>query len=171
MRLNSRPLLATLLASLRCPEPRRSSAAVVAIDKLDKETPDAVAAELTAKGVPGDAARALLDLHAAVQACGRAPASPRSHAGPALPRQPLLDELRDVLAITPPLPSGRLRFDPFLARGMDYYTGPIFEIGAAGRARSASRAAGASTSWSSDSAGVQRPRLRLLHRLRARSTS
>ena len=40
--------------------------------------------------------------------------------------------MRAVLALTPPLPSGRLVFDPFLARGMDYYTGPIFEIAAAG---------------------------------------
>ena len=47
-------------------------------------------------------------------------------------RQRPLDQLRTVLAITPPLPAGRLVFDPFLARGMDYYTGPVFEVAAAG---------------------------------------
>src|SRR4029453_9763855 len=40
--------------------------------------------------------------------------------------------MREIVELTPPLPSGRLAFDPFLARGMDYYTGPIFEIAAEG---------------------------------------
>jgi histidyl-tRNA synthetase len=40
--------------------------------------------------------------------------------------------MREIVELTPPLPSGRLVFDPFLARGMDYYTGPIFEVAAEG---------------------------------------
>ena len=131
VRLNSRPLLATLLASCGVPEPQ-IGAAVVAIDKLDKETPDAVAAELTSKDVPGDAARTLLDLHAAVQAMSDDARLTEVARRAGAAAEPLLDGLREILAITPPLPSGTLRFDPFLARGLDYYTGPIFEIGAAG---------------------------------------
>jgi histidyl-tRNA synthetase len=131
VRLNSRPLLATLLESCGVPE-AHIGAAVIAIDKLDKERPEAVAAEMASKDVPADAARTLLDLHAAVQAM---PDDTRldeiaRRVGDA--GAPLLAALREILAITPPLPSGALRFDPFLARGLDYYTGPIFEIGAAG---------------------------------------
>jgi histidyl-tRNA synthetase len=44
----------------------------------------------------------------------------------------LFAPLREILRSTPPLPGGRLVFDPFLARGMDYYTGPIFEVAAEG---------------------------------------
>jgi histidyl-tRNA synthetase len=34
--------------------------------------------------------------------------------------------------VTPVLRAGTIDFDPFLARGLDYYTGPVFEITAAG---------------------------------------
>ncbi len=129
VRLNSRPLLAALVRSCGVADDH-IGAAVIGIDKLDKETPDAVAAELAAKGVPAAAATALLDLHAATRAMSEtarldAVAGRVGNAAAAL-----LAQVRDVLALTPPLPAGRLVFDPFLARGMDYYTGPIFEIGA-----------------------------------------
>ena len=45
---------------------------------------------------------------------------------------PHLGQILEIQKLTPPLPGGTLRFDPFLARGMDYYTGPIFEIAAEG---------------------------------------
>ena len=41
---------------------------------------------------------------------------------------PLIEQLRNVLNMTPALPAGNLCFDPFLARGIDYYTGPVFEV-------------------------------------------
>src|SRR5215475_7250404 len=131
VRLNSRPLLALLVQSSGVPE-EHVGAAFIAIDKLDKETPDAVRAELVGKGVPAAAVSALLDFHAR----SRTAASEEllreveDHAGSA--GAGLVTQLREVLGLTPPLPSGRLVFDPFLARGMDYYTGPIFEIAAAG---------------------------------------
>jgi histidyl-tRNA synthetase len=131
VRLNSRPLLALLLESCGVPE-AHIGAAVIAIDKLDKETPDAVSAEMASKDVPAGAAGALLDLHAVVQAMSDdarlAEVARRTGAA----GEPLLGALREIVALTPPLPAGALRFDPFLARGLDYYTGPIFEIGAAG---------------------------------------
>jgi histidyl-tRNA synthetase len=131
VRLNARPLLALLVRSAGVPD-EHLGAAVIGIDKLDKESPDAVRAELAGKGVPEAAAAALLDFHA------RSRSGPddalldevASRVGPA--GGGLVAQLRDVLSLTPSLPSGRLVFDPFLARGMDYYTGPIFEIAAAG---------------------------------------
>jgi histidyl-tRNA synthetase len=37
-----------------------------------------------------------------------------------------MDEL--VSLVTPLLSKGEIEFSPFLVRGLDYYTGPIFEI-------------------------------------------
>jgi histidyl-tRNA synthetase len=136
VRLNSRPLLLRLVASFGVPT-ELLGAAVVGIDKLDKEPVASVQAELEGKGVAPEAASALLALWQQVRELS---SSERldlvakrvlgAEAGPAA--EVLVQQLREVLALTPPLPAGQLVFDPFLARGMDYYTGPIFEIAAAG---------------------------------------
>jgi histidyl-tRNA synthetase len=135
VRLNSRPLLLRLVESFGVPA-ELVGAAVVGIDKLDKETPETVHAELCAKGITAAAATGLLDLYAAAkglssEACLETIAARMASAGTDAATG-LLGQLREVLALTPPLPSGRLAFDPFLARGMDYYTGPIFEVATAG---------------------------------------
>jgi len=131
VRLNSRPLLHLLVRSAGVDE-TLVGAAVIGIDKLDKETPERVRAELVEKGVADAAAAALLDVWSAsrdseaerllADVSARTGAAGASHVA----------QLREILALTPTLPSGRLVFDPFLARGMDYYTGPIFEVAADG---------------------------------------
>jgi histidyl-tRNA synthetase len=131
VRLNSRPLLHLLVRSAGVGA-EHLDAAVIAIDKLDKETPAAVCEELVQKSVDAAAAKQLLDLHAKVGAldgdAALAEIATRVDAAGA----PHVAQLREIVALTPPLPSGRLVFDPFLARGMDYYTGPIFEVWADG---------------------------------------
>jgi histidyl-tRNA synthetase len=125
IRLNSRPLLRQLVRSAGVDE-AFVDAAVIGIDKLDKETPEAVRDELVGKGAPAHAVGALLALHAEVRTLDDV----ATRVGPTGAGH--VAQLREVLALTPPLPSGRLEFDPFLARGMDYYTGPIFEVTADG---------------------------------------
>ena len=61
VRLNSRPLLLRLVASFGVPA-ELLGAAVVGIDKLDKEPPAVVQAELTGKGISDAAAAGLLAL-------------------------------------------------------------------------------------------------------------
>ena len=131
VRLNSRPLLARLALKTGAPEPAVGGV-FISLDKLDKAAPQEVEAEMAARGAPQAAARALLELHAAT-----APLD--SHARLALVEErvgpdgaPLVARVREIMNLTPPLPGGRLVFEPFLARGMDYYTGPIFEINAEG---------------------------------------
>src|SRR5262245_53744302 len=63
VRLNSRPLLVHLVRSPGGAE-EQLGAAIIAIDKLDKETPDTVAAELTTREVPAPVVTALLEFHA-----------------------------------------------------------------------------------------------------------
>jgi histidyl-tRNA synthetase len=108
--------------------------ALVALDKLDKIGVDGVKAELAAKGIGEPAGAKLLEVLAAARApgflAGRAADPPRPGAAAA-------KELLDLLAIAAEGPAGaHLAFDPTLARGLSYYTGPIFEITVEGLAGS-----------------------------------
>lgn len=93
------------------------------IDKLDKQSREEVSAELVAKGLPAELVTTLFEKLDA--------ATPNSE----------LSAIVDV-ATKLGLPNENLRFNPFLARGLDYYTGLIFEakladsgssVGAGGR--------------------------------------
>jgi len=79
------------------------------IDKLDKSRRDAIVAELVAKG---------LDEATARQALSRIEEATPS------------DELQAILSAVHALgvPEGAVEFSPMLARGLDYYTGAIFEV-------------------------------------------
>jgi histidyl-tRNA synthetase len=131
VRLNSRPVLARLVRSAGVAE-AQVGAAVIAIDKLDKEPREAVSAELVAKGVPAAVATELLGLYELSRTQSSADVFAEVGRRVGRDAEPLLDDLREIVALTPSLPAARLVFDPFLARGMDYYTGPIFEIAGAG---------------------------------------
>jgi len=109
------------------------------LDKLDKVAPEEVKKEMLERGVPEAATSGLLEAYRV----GRSNVSDelrleytRKAAAGELEGTAEVDALfaplREILRLTPPLPSGRLVFDPFLARGMDYYTGPIFEVAAEG---------------------------------------
>jgi len=82
---------------------------VQSIDKLDKMPREKVIDELTRKGLAADGAARALD------AVERTPPSPA---------------LREVLDASRELgvPDETLEYAPTLARGLDYYTGPIFEV-------------------------------------------
>lgn len=131
VRLNSRPLLHLLARSAGVDE-TQAGAAIVAIDKLDKETPASVREELVRKGISTEAATTLLDLYAHLGSVDTARAFDEVSRRIGEAAAPHVTGLQQILELTPPLPSGRLVFDPFLARGMDYYTGPIFEIASDG---------------------------------------
>lgn len=131
VRLNSRPLLNLLVRSFGIGD-EHVAAAFVGIDKLDKVPPEEVKKELVEKGVPESAASALLAFAAFAKTAASSALfdDVSKRAGEAGARH--IAQLKEVIALTPELPSGKLVFDPFLARGMDYYTGPIFEIAAEG---------------------------------------
>jgi histidyl-tRNA synthetase len=131
VRVNSRPLLHLVIRGAGV-DPAGVAAAVIGIDKLDKESPDAVRDELVRKGVAADASARLLALHAETRGTTGEALFDAVAVVAGAAAAPHLVQLREILALTPPLPSGRLAFDPFLARGMDYYTGPIFEVAADG---------------------------------------
>ena len=129
VRLNSRAVLAATMESYGVPSGMRAGA-LTSLDKLDKIGVDGVAEELRERGVPHDAADALRrdvgggEFAAALRR--RLADSPGGAAG--------LAEVDAVLERAAPRLSGgaRIVFDPALARGLDYYTGPIFEFAAEG---------------------------------------
>lgn len=122
--VNSRRALHALVEAYGI-APELESSALVALDKLDKVGPAGVAEELRTRGVAADAVdRVEADLETDD---ARAPArdllgsTERGTAG--------LAEVDELLGLVDGrLQAGRVRFAPYLARGLDYYTGPIFEI-------------------------------------------
>ncbi|PID39858.1 MAG: histidine--tRNA ligase [Proteobacteria bacterium] len=129
LHLNHRGLLRGLIQSAGVPLELESTA-LVAVDKLDKIGAEGVTKELAERGVEAEAGTKLLALLArgedesddAVDA--RLAEQLESDEGQAALRA--LSELRGLLSNTPA--GQHLRLSPELARGLSYYTGPIFEI-------------------------------------------
>jgi histidyl-tRNA synthetase len=129
IRLNHRMILRGLMEVAGVPHDLEG-AALVAIDKLDKIGLEGVRKELDARGIPAAAAESLLESMAA---------APSENAETLAWLDSLLassevgsrgvTELKQVVTLSADGPAAdHLRIDPYLARGLSYYTGPIFEI-------------------------------------------
>jgi len=130
IRINDRRILTGMLTSLGFAAADHD-AVVITIDKLDKIGHDGVVAELRDRGFGAVAIEALHDFvarpvlgeplpfgHAAI-----------THALPVGVDAGLVAELAALGdAVLAAGPGVALEFDPFLVRGMGYYTGTIFEI-------------------------------------------
>lgn len=123
IQLNHRELLRALVSDAGIGAELESSA-LIAIDKLDKVGREGVLAELAERGF-GDRGVALLDGLERARAPGFLAARAR-HDGPGSEGARQLLELLELSSCTPAGP--HLCFAPELARGLSYYTGPIFEI-------------------------------------------
>jgi histidyl-tRNA synthetase len=104
--------------------------ALVAIDKLDKIGPAGVQDELTARGIAPAAAQRLLELTTVAQDKDNLQTLHALREMIPLPQaQQALADLETLCTLTSAAPAGgRLRIAPALARGLSYYTGPIFEV-------------------------------------------
>ena len=124
VRLNSRKILYTLLSEYGTP-PGMEPSAIAAIDKLLKVGVDGVVAELRERGLPTEFIGAFLEDQAASDiVVAVEDRLARSPAG-----EPALAEVRAVeQLVRSQLRGGQVVFDPFIARGLDYYTGPVFEV-------------------------------------------
>jgi histidyl-tRNA synthetase len=130
--LNSRRVLSGLLDVFRVPGDL-GPGVLITLDKLDKLAPDAVVAELAGRGLAEGTAAELVTVMTAPDAVERIRAAlKQSEEGAAG-----LDEVDAVLSlVAPQVPDGRIAFTPRLVRGLSYYTGPIWEVAAAGVAGS-----------------------------------
>lgn len=124
IRLNHRGLLRALI-EVSGIDPDLETAAIVALDKLDKIGPEAVQEELQAKGVAEASGRKLMDIVLGEPSLTDMARHFEGHeAGLAAVAE--LEQVLDFSEGTAAQP--RLVFDPTLARGLGYYTGCIFEI-------------------------------------------
>ncbi len=126
--VNHRKLLESLTAACGV-TPDRFLDACLAVDKLDKIGWDGVAEELERKGF---SSQTIADMQRVLQPASTPSAVLEGLAG--LEREitelrPLLDEMRRLFGDLEAMgvPEERLIFNLHLARGLDYYTGAIFE--------------------------------------------
>lgn len=129
IRINHRMILRGLMEVAGVPH-HLEGAALVAIDKLDKIGMEGVRRELDGRGIPAAAAETLLSsMSAAPAGNGTVLAWLTDLLVGSAPGSRGVAELKQVVALSMVGPAGaHLRVDPFLARGLSYYTGPIFEI-------------------------------------------
>ncbi len=121
VQLNSRQALRGLVEAYGVP-PELETDALVALDKLDKVGVDGVAGELTDRGLPAAAVTALADDLGSGELEGRV----RDRLGGTERGTAGLAEVDEVLGLVGrELPVG---YAPVLARGLSYYTGPVFEV-------------------------------------------
>jgi len=124
VRLNSRKVLRGVIEAYGI-DPAKETGVLTALDKVDKVGWDGVVEELVRdRGLGSVAAEALADAlkpGAEDEFRGRLRSSEVGGAG--------LDEVDRLIDLVGPLlADGRIVFSPSLARGLSYYTGPIFEI-------------------------------------------
>ncbi|GAA3934382.1 histidine--tRNA ligase [Actinomadura viridis] len=127
--VNSRQALSGLLEVYGVPS-ELGGGVLITLDKLDKLSPEKVAAELVeARSLAPDIAESLVGDLTAPDAVERMRTALKdSEAGRAG-----LEEIGRLLELaSPKVGEGRIAFTPSLVRGLDYYTGVIFEVVAEG---------------------------------------
>ena len=128
LQVNSRHVLAGLLEVFSVP-PELGAGVLTSLDKLDKDSPADVTAEMTGRGLSADTAAELVATISAPDAADRI----RTALKPSDIGMAGLEQVdRLVALVAAEVPPGRVAFEPRMVRGLSYYTGPIWEIAAAG---------------------------------------
>jgi histidyl-tRNA synthetase len=132
MQLNSRRVLAAMMTAFSIPT-ELGPGVLISLDKLDKEPPGHVVAELIDRGLAEGQASEVVQVLTADDAAERLRvALTKTDEGVAG-----LDEVDTVLSLLArQIPDGRIAFTPRMVRGLSYYTGPIWEVVATGVAGS-----------------------------------
>jgi len=124
IRINHRELLRAMIELCNI-DIQFESAAIIAVDKLDKVGAEGVLAELSAKGIEDKAREKLVQLVTGNLSLEQLEDSFRSSER----GLEAINDLRKVFALASHTPAAsQLHFDLSLARGLGYYTGSIFEI-------------------------------------------
>ncbi|HJX45767.1 MAG TPA: histidine--tRNA ligase [Patescibacteria group bacterium] len=105
IRLNSRKVLFNIIEKSGIKQ-EKSQTILQSIDKLDKKTQDEVEKELQDKGLNKETIKKLFGN---------------------LKTAEMDDNLKEIISIANKMGAKNIEFDPILVRGLDYYTGSIFE--------------------------------------------
>jgi histidyl-tRNA synthetase len=132
IQLNSRRVLTGLLEAFGI-RPDIGAGVLTSLDKFDKLRADEVLAELSARGLAPEQAGELVTTLTAPDSVDRVRiVLTKTEEGAAG-----LAEVDTVLSLLAgQVPAGRIVFTPRMVRGLSYYTGPIWELAAAGVAGS-----------------------------------
>ncbi len=127
--VNHRQLLRGLIRTAGI-DPSLEGTSLVAVDKLDKIGRDGVLAELGQRGIAEASARRLLELIVPKEGASNEQVLADLRAAIDDPAgRAALDELAQLVELMQVTPAGaHVRIAPDLARGLSYYTGPIFEM-------------------------------------------
>ena len=127
--LNHRVLLRSMIEAAAI-DPNLEGSAIIAIDKLDKIGVDGVQEELIQRGIVQESAQRLLGMTMSTTQADNGSILESLRGQLSQPRaQQALDDLETLLSLTSDAPAGsKIRLAPALARGLSYYTGPIFEV-------------------------------------------
>jgi histidyl-tRNA synthetase len=127
IRLNDRRVLAGVLTRLGLAD--QSAVVLRSLDKLGKATPQAVAAELATHGVGAAAVESLLEMAGLAGPVDDVLARLAGLVGQVEAGLQGVQALRDIVAgaAAAGVADGRIVVDPSIARGLDYYTGTIYE--------------------------------------------
>jgi histidyl-tRNA synthetase len=125
VRINDRRILTSMLRVFGF-APESFDSALITIDKLDKIGPSGVVAELAEKGLPTEKLEAYFSRVTTMEHLTFGERAILKE----LPADVDIAPIKDLASIGFGLGelAKRLTFDPFLVRGMGYYTGTIFEV-------------------------------------------
>lgn len=125
VRINDRRLLTSMLKALGY-DPDQHASVLITLDKLDKIGEDGVIAELAEKGFETAELTEFFRRPKTLEFLPFGEADIRRN----LPNGVDPEAIADLVAIGTALGAAaeNLRFDPYLVRGMGYYTGTIFEV-------------------------------------------
>jgi len=129
VKVNNRKVLSGIAAISGQPE--KVVDMVTAIDKLDKIGREKVEEEMRNKGITDEAIARIAPLFALSGSWNAQRPQLEQWLGTSETAQVGLKDLQTIFAAVGDLKGARLEFDPTLARGLDYYTGAIFEVKAA----------------------------------------
>ena len=127
--INDRRILSAMVECATIPEERRGHA-LVTLDKLDKLGIDGVKELFLKEGYAAESVQQLLDFATLISQTvpgKRLDAVRASKFGALLPPQ-ICSDLQVIVDTVNSNRPGSIEFNPFLVRGMGYYTGPVFEV-------------------------------------------
>jgi histidyl-tRNA synthetase len=128
IRINNRKVLKGILRHFQIAE-EGATAVLRALDKVHKEPPEAILAELAGQGLPANAARELYRIIASPRGTADTLALLGDLAYRNEPYEQGLQELRRIVAAIREfgVPESAFAIDLSVVRGLDYYTGTIYE--------------------------------------------
>jgi histidyl-tRNA synthetase len=127
LHINNRKILDGILQSFQVENKLNDVA--IAIDKLDKAGPDAVVTEMVGKGIDASIANKLLEIISLKDTPQQALERIKPLVGHTVSGAAGIEELTQLATYISNASFGlNILFDLSLARGLDYYTGAIFEV-------------------------------------------